>query len=141
MPAPKLPEYPKPMFRGEETPNYAKDEKDEDRLASEGWSVHYNYQEYPKTLYSAVDRGNVVVKSKDEERQALDQGWLAKPEEQHYGLENPNAPKDTPMPVPTSGGPTAEQFALLQQQILEQQKLLNSLLLDKQQSKVKKGSE
>lgn len=137
MPGPKLPEYPKPMFKSDRDPTYANNEKDEDRLASEGWSLTYVHRPYPKTLYHPTTSANLIVQSKEEEEfQVVENGWLQEPLPQHYG-EAPG-PKEMPLPVPVvpvaASGVTVEQFMTLQSMMLEQQALINSMLLEKQQT-------
>ncbi len=132
MPAPKMPEYPKAMFKHDIGPVYARNEKDEDRLANEGWSATYTYREYPKMLYWPNERKRQTVQSQIEEKVALDAGWVTQPSAIHYGEDDPKIP-NAPLPTAVPGS-LADQFAKLQEMALKQQELINTLLLEKSES-------
>lgn len=148
MPGPKLPEYPKPMFRPDRDPIYAKDAKEEDFLAKEengGWSTTYVYREFPKMLYWPGEKKTRGVNSKAEEEAALAEGWVSDPEEIHYGEDA--GPANIPLPGPESGSPAAsnellkaqqDQIAKQSQQIAELTELV-SALVDAKPKKHKKS--
>ena len=74
MPGPKLPEYPKPLYKPDVDPIQAMNAKDEERLIAEGWSEHYIHREFPKWLYHKKDP-KIVVSSKAEQTDAEKRGY------------------------------------------------------------------
>ena len=130
MPTPKMPEYPKPMFKPDQDPTYANTPKHEDELALKGWSASYVFREYPKVLHHPKEKKTKTVFSSTEEVLEVAQGWLVAAPEHAYGEIDPGIPN---LPLPQAEGASAlkDQLAEMQKVLAQQQALINSLLLEK----------
>ena len=126
MPGPKLPEYPKPMFKRDVDPMYARNEKHEDELAAQGWSVAYIPRQYPRMLFWPNERKFLTVATMDAEVEALEKGWSRESQPCHYG-EHDTKPI---IALPTAPA-VSDELSQLREMFVEQQKLINSLLLEK----------
>ena len=111
---------------------YADNEKEEDLISELGYTEKAPYLEYPKHLHHPTENKFVEVNSQEEEAAALAGKlddrikWLADPADHHYEWA-PHKPAEIAQ-IPAS---VSEELADLKLMLLEQQKLINSLLLDK----------